>query len=554
MTALKKILITIAIVILVFFVGFLSYTFYLMKTSNGTHLTMFVNLEEDILANNVRNDFPVRDGNKIIYSFPVKIESIKETGDLVVMSLFPAFSLKGNTDLFEYSLSKDRYEGRFALQDFESGTYAVLKLGYNIPQDLRYFTEYTVCTVKKIYSDIFKLDLSCGRGNCEVNRNVHLWSIETVSSELSGKVEYFESFDKEELIKKLSYFFMTDDFGYFDPTSFRYLAGQMSRIDGTFSFASSFVKNPQDAQTNLPVLFAFFSGISAIYDSSEVDINNYIGNIASYISENSYGEAFFQNCKTSSFTISNLKDCNTNECNNVKKHAYEYCKQTLAKAIQKYDSTKDTFTGYTKNSILRGYLFGISSEMIEFNRIADLMGSNDTKYTDSEILSYYQKGKTLLAEKGGVLPICYQMRSAKEIYSEYPNDYLLVDMQTLFPEIQKISSICDTDRANSYCELTVAEKLICVDSLLGYETTEAKNLLADIFYRHYFESPGSSKIVTYENWRFSPFSTNNPKSLRKLNDYGYFTLINNEEEYSTHSANISDSYYFINLLKRLSNE
>lgn len=554
MTALKKILITIAIVILVFFIGFLSYTFYLMKTSNGNHLTMFVNLEKDILANNVRNDFPERDGNKIIYSFPIRVENISDAGDSIVMSLSPAFSAKSSTDTFEYSLPKGKYQGRVALSEIESGTFAILKLEYNIPQDVRYFAEYSICTVKKIYSDMFKLDLSCSRGNCEVNRNVYLWTMEIPSTEVAEKVEYFESFDKEDLINKLTYFFMTDDFGYFNPTSFRFISGQISRRDGTFSFASNFVTNAQEAKTNLPVVFTLLSGVSVIYDSQTINIPEYIENISSYISTANYGEAYFQNCKVSSYIITNLKECNTNGCISAKNHAYEYCKQTLDQAMKKYDSTANTFSGYTKNSILRGYLFGISSEMIEFNKIADLMESSDTRFTDTEILSYYQKGKTILAEKGGILPHCYQMRSAKDIYSEYPNDSLILDMELLYPEIQKIHNICDTDPSNPYCEVTMAEKLICAESLLGYRTNEAKNLLADIFYRHYFESPGSSKIVTYENWRFSPFSNNNPKSLQKLSEYGYFTIIDTQEEYTTHSANISDSYYFINLLKRFSNE
>lgn len=550
----KYILIFLAIIagILAIFFG---YTYYLMVTSNGSHLTMFVETKEDVLGQKIRTDFPIQGEDDITYVFPVVFEKVLETDSVYKFTLsptvFPKDSVRG--EKFEYELGKDKYEGDIDIKSIEPGAKVYINLQYDLSKNLRYFLEYSVCTVKKAYSDLFKLDLTCGRGNCIVNRDIDNWDIKKISSEITEKVEYFESYNPEELSTRLLNFFITDDFGYFNPEAFRYVSTQTSRPDGTFSFATQSINNPQDGKNSTPSIFWLLTGVSGALEREDIDLEGYMSTVLGYLDGETYGEAYFQNCTASSYIIENLKSCSSQSCEDVKSKAFEYCEETLQTAIAKYDTTAQAFSQYTRKSILRGYLFGISSEMIKYNKIAQAMGL-EPKYTMNDLSSFYEKGKGVLGNSEEILPICYQLKSAKDIYNEYPLDSLLLDIEILYGKIDGLETICDKDSRNTFCELSISEKLVCVDALMGYKNIEAKNLLSDIFYRHYFESPGAVKMVTYENWRFSPFSEENPNSYTKIEDYGYLTSIVDDEGFVTHSAHIGDSYYFINLLRLLNNE
>lgn len=553
-TASKRILLILLIVPLLLVVGWLTYSFYLMQTSNGNHLTMFVDIQNQTIGKNVRSDFPQRDSSVLTYTFPVYIEKYLETDSqysfTLSSNLYPNPSTTKN---FEYQLDKETFEGE-SIKGLEESP-VLLKINYDLTKNIRYFFEYSVCTAKKIYSDMFKLDLSCGRGNCIVQREVAGWNIQNLDVASDEKSKYFNEYDKEALMKELTYFYMTDDFGYFNPTSFRYSSTQYSRADGTFSFGSEYVNNAGDAQEISPVVFWFLSGVSNLIDlDSNLDISSYLSTIKGYINTQSMGNSHFLNCRTSSFIVSNLNNCSSAECEEVKELAVSYCKNSLEKVIEKYDVEYASVSGANDFHILQGFIFSTASEMVRFNKMVDETGLNQQKYTEEVILSYYQKGKELSETKDSVLAKCYSLDSAKEIYNQYPTDGVKIDMDSIYSSLPKIDSICNGSSSDPFCNMSIVERLVCVDSLIGYNTGEANKLMSDIFYKHYFKSPGAFKIVTYENWRFSPFSENNPKSLVKLNEYGYLTDIREKDGVINHTANMSDSYYFINLLKLLSND
>ncbi len=553
-TASKRVL-AIPLFVLVLFgilvIGFFAYSFYLMRTTNGTHLAMFVNTEKEILAQNVNANFPERDGEKLMYTFPVKLKNAIKTGSSYKLTLTPTFPAG---ESFEYELPRDTYSGTTELESLEKGSSVKIVLTYELPQDLRYLGEYSFCTAKKAYDNYYGIGSSCARGNCVVDRGIANWDVEIPASEVAEKEAYLSSYDTDKLLKALTYYFMTNDFGYFKPSSMKYQSVQLANTDGTYTFGSKYITSSSEGINKTPLLFWFLSGASSLINSEDIDVNAYINAIVGYIPSDGYGDAYFQNCRASSFIVSNLKECNTPECGYVKDQAFDYCKATLSSVISKYESTKNLFTTYSENSILRGHLFNMASQMLEFNQMVDALGKNETKYDEATLLDYYGRGKALATSDEAILPKCYSLESAKDIYSQYPSDGLLADINARYSEIEGIETLCEREPENGYCKLTISEKLVCVDALIGYKSDIAKSLIADIFYAHYFKSPGSSEMVTYENWRTSPYSEENAENLKKLDEYGYLTWVEDNNGYITHSANVGDSYYFINLLKLLSNE
>lgn len=526
-----------------------------MQTSNGTHLIMLVNTKKELIGEKIKSDFPVHEENGITYKFPVVFEKVLETDSeyrfTISPTVFPRDQVRG--DKFEYALSKDTYSGDITLKDIEVGSKININLRYDLTKNLRYFLEYTLCTVKKAYSDLFKLDTSCGRGDCDVNRDIESWDVDMISSDINGKLEYFDSVNKEELKKKLINFFLTDDFGYFNPNAFRYVSTQVSKDDGTFSFTTETVNSEETGKNSTPSIFWLLAGVSKDIQREDINVEGYMSTISGYLNKETYGDAYFLNCTASTYIVNNLSECTSSECTEVKEKAFKYCEETLGKAIEKYDTTATSFTRYTTKSILRGYLFGISSEMIKYNQLAEKLNSAP-KYSQSDIVSMYTKGKNLLGDSEMIVPLCYQLRSAKDINSEYPNTSVLSDMDTLSAKISTLPTLCEKNSRNTYCEVSISEQLLCVDALIDYKDTEAKNILSDIFFRYYFESPGTTEIVTYENFRHSVLSNENPNKYLKLEEYGYFNHRAEKDGFIANSAQLTDSYFFVNLLDLFNND
>lgn len=551
----KKSIIVFLSVLLGIFIIFFAYTYYLMQTSNGTHLIMLVNTKEELIGEKIRSDFPIHGENDITYKYPVVFEKVLETDSeyrfTISPTVFPRDQVRG--DKFEYALSKEKYIGDIELKDIEVVSKININLKYDLSKNIRYFLEYSLCTVKKAYSDLFKLDTSCGRGDCDVKRKIMSWDVDTTTSTVQGKVEYFDSVNKVELKKKLINFFLTDDFGYFNPNAFRYVSTQLSKDDGTFSFSTESVISEETGKNSTPSIFWLLAGVSQDIKRQDINVEGYMSTISGYLNKETYGDAYFLNCTASKYIVNNLSECTSTECVDVKEKAFKYCEDTIGKAIEKYDTTAASFTRYTTKSILRGYLFGISSEMIKYNQLAEKLNKTP-KYSQADIMSFYNKGKNILGESDQILPICYQLRSARDINSVYPGTTVLSDMETLSTKISSLPTLCDGDPRNTYCEVSISEQLLCVDALIDFKDMEAKNILSDIFFRYYFESPGSTNIVTYENFRDSILSKENPNKYLKLEEYGYFNHRAEKKGFIANSAQLTDSYFFVNLLDLFNND
>lgn len=554
-TALKTTLIVLGSLFFLFLVVWLGYSFYQMKLSSGTHVVAFVDIENQEIGKYFMNIFPKREDSDLIYVFPVKIERYTETPSEYTFTMLATEYAKSD-DTFEYTLKKNQYIGSTKLEDLSDGSFVLLKLTYNIDQNLRYFGEYSLCTIKKIYSKMFNLSSPCASGNCYVQRDVVAWDMETVSKDSSAKRAYFDSYDKELLKKELLYFFMTNDYGYFNPTSFRYYSTQLSMSDGTFKFGSDEISNIEEGKNFSPVLSRFLSGVSLLVNTKEdIDWDRYLSTINGYIDKEGMGKSYFLNCKTSSFTISNLANCSSSACKEVKETALNYCKKSLDNAVERYEQDSTSISNSSSSlPIMKEYVFNIASEMIRFNNMVDDLGIVNTKYDIDTILSYYEKGKILSQDRDSIIAKCYSLDSAKGVYNQYSSNTIKNDIDKILTTIPELSSYCDTNSEDPFCSTEISEKLVCADALMGYRTEEAINLMSDIFYKHYSKSPGAIKMLAYETIRSDPFGEENSGSFSRFVEYGYFTFVDKTGDILNHVANMGDSYYFVNLLNRLSND
>ena len=213
--AIKLIALILSSVILLFLLFWLGFSFFSMRSDNP-YVGMFINFEDNSLADKVKNDFPKRDSKYLEYPFLITLEQFSETEDSYKISGVP-FSYHyyyENRDeaRFEYELEKSK--GKFNYENVEWNDSLVVTLKYRLDQDIKYFFEFSMCTLKRAYFNLFNIDNPCGRGNCYIKRDVTQWSIESQDKDYATRREFLSKFDKDSLVRGLINFYVTDDFAY----------------------------------------------------------------------------------------------------------------------------------------------------------------------------------------------------------------------------------------------------------------------------------------------------------------------------------------------------
>ena len=503
-------------------------------------------MDDNELAKNISVNFPEKGNDIVTYSFPVKILDAREDGDAFILKLSPTMYGKSGKD-FEYRINKESFNG--SIEDIPLNSPVILKLNYDLTHNLQYFVEYSICTAKKTYSIITNTASECGSGNCLVKRDVKSWSIQSLSVSSEDSYNYLNGYDKDLLNKELIYFFMTDDFGYFDPQSVKYYMVQSSGFDKTFRFSSEVISNAQEGKNLASMLFWSLSGFTNLYGTDlGIDFNKYLDTVNSYVDQETMGDSYLLNCRASSYIVSNLKECFSPECNNIKEISIKYCKDSLDKAMNNYEKDASSFSEGNSLYSYQGYVFGISGEMVRYNEMNNDISS---KYGQTDLLKYYESGKRLLSKNTSILAKCYVLDSAKKINNIYPNSTLTADMKNISASIPELSSFCNGNEQDPYCTADVSEKLVCADAMMAYNNEEAIDIMSSIFSAQYSKSPNAVNMKTYEQWRTSPFSKKNENSMKKFNEYGYFTNTRTNSNSLVYDTDVRDSYYFINLFNLL---
>jgi len=175
------ILLAVLIVLLCIWLGF---SFFSMKSSSP-HLKTSINLKNDELNKKVIPVSSVKDNKYLEYKYDVILYEISFEKEQYVIYGYARNFLEDYEDIenakFVYSL--DRADGEFDFSTVEEEDSVSLKFEYRVDRDLRYFLEYSVCTIKKIHSDIWNINSQYSQGYCPINRQPYKWSVELVEIE-----------------------------------------------------------------------------------------------------------------------------------------------------------------------------------------------------------------------------------------------------------------------------------------------------------------------------------------------------------------------------------
>ena len=561
----KTIGIIITSVILILLFIWFGISFYLMR-SEVPYVSMFIDLRGNTLANKVKNDFPIRDSKFLKYIFPVTLEQFTETKDTVDITGVPLNykNYYGNRDeaRFEYSLEKTK--GSYDFSKIESNDTILVTLQYRLDKDVRYFLEFSTCVLKRGYYNLFNINNECSRGNCYVERDLNMWFVEEEKQDIATKRSFYQSFDHDKLIRSLTNFFITDEFGYFKVNDgYKAYSVQVANPDRTYQYEGIRIDDDNLSNELVELTPWVLNGVSRLYDKKyeeydEIDLLGYLQKIISYLQNGTYNS--FNSCQVSYDVISNLDTCESNICDEIKTSVYEYCKKEIEKQLDSYKVDYQYYFGYhygenigTKNA----YLIFMPSELIYYNKIVGKLSINSEKFDKNTIVSYQQKAEKLISSDPELIEKCYLVKGFEDINSEYSDlDYgtKIASIVSTFPDF---NNVCDGVVKDKYCSLSISEKLVCADALLSNNSNTSQLIMQDIFYKHYFTSPGASKMASYEGYRIG-MAPSTSDGVR-LDDYGYFvhraeSLTDKGEVVVRTTANLSDSYYFIYLLEKLSYE
>lgn len=170
------ILLSLLLLLLVIWLGL---SFFSMK-GNSQYLKTAIKVQDDELTKKVLSSSYERDGKYIKYRYDIVPISISYEKDAYVIEAYDYNFLDYFEDIedakFTYSLDKSDGEYDFTL--LNENQPISLYFSYRVDNDLRYFTEYCVCTLKKVYAQIFDIDNEYANGICTVNRKAYKWEVE----------------------------------------------------------------------------------------------------------------------------------------------------------------------------------------------------------------------------------------------------------------------------------------------------------------------------------------------------------------------------------------
>lgn len=550
---------SIFLLLLLFWLGFS----YFSMRSDRPYVSMLIDFEDNELAKKVVNGLPRRDGKFLNYDFMIILEEFAQTeeGHTITGVPYNYSYYYESRDAARFSFDLDKDKGRYDFTNLTWNEPLLVTLSYRVDRDFRFFLDFSSCTIQRAYANLFNIGNSCGRGNCIVERDLISWNIELIDKDVADKMTYLQSFNKDELTRGLFNYYITNDFGYFDSKSYKISTTESSLPDGTYQLGSDFVnKRVVGAEIGSTVQWVLGT-VSEIIDKEyeeyeEIDLHSYMETIGSY--SNILVSQTFKDCQIAYETIDNLKDCKTNSCDNIKEISYQNCKNFLNFETSDYDKKIENYYDYDTESSRTTYLLYLPSEMIYFNKIVDILEKNDKKYDSTEIYSYYTNSQDLLEKYPTVASKCHLLKVTEDLKAQYKDSKLTDKVKELYSALPEFTTLCDNIIKDKYCSQSIAEKLVCADATLSSYPETARTILYDIFYRHYYLSPASLKLSTYEAYRVAELFNKNVNNLPVLYEHGYFVsrieVIDNEEVTVHSTTNLLDSYYFIYILSKLSYE
>jgi len=273
---LKKIGIITTSIFLLFLFIWLGISFYLMSRDAG-YVAMFIDLSDNTLASKVKNDFPTREGKFLKYLFPVTVEQYSDSNDRIEISGVPLnyrnyYETKDEAR-FEYSLDKDK--GNYDFSEIEWNDTILVTLQYRLDKDLRYYFEFSTCVLKRAYFNLFNIDNECSRGNCYVERDLNMWFVEEEKKDVALKSTFLQSFDKDKLIRLLTNFYITDDFGYYKTNNgFKAYSVQVASPDRTYQYEATRVNEENLSTQMVSVTPWVLNGVSRVYGKNYQEYND----------------------------------------------------------------------------------------------------------------------------------------------------------------------------------------------------------------------------------------------------------------------------------------
>lgn len=173
--ALKRSILGIVSVLLLFLTIWLGYSFFSM-TNDTPHLQTEIDLSNDMLSKKVPVESYVNDGKYVSYKYPIKIYEISFNDNDYSIGAFANNFLEYFDDIerakFTYSLDKSK--GKFDFSQLESDQAIYITNEYRVEKNLKYFIEYSVCTIKSMISK------ERYQGKCIVDRDIIKWDIEII--------------------------------------------------------------------------------------------------------------------------------------------------------------------------------------------------------------------------------------------------------------------------------------------------------------------------------------------------------------------------------------
>lgn len=557
---------TFSSILLLFLFGFV----YISTNSNNPYVAMLIDLNDESVAQKVKPDFPIREDIDLKYRFDITVETIKENGDSYLLTGVPTnyeeFFTNRDEARFTYELKKDL--GEFNFKTLSWNEEVVLSLRYRVQEDVSYFVDFALCSIKRAYSDMFNIYNSCSRGNCIISRDLVKWDIHTVNSSLSEVVS-LESIDTDKMFtRSLVNYFITDDAGYLlTDNTFKLRSIQRAETDDTFKYKTTFSSLGM-ADSSYP--YWFISGMSLIYDREyseykDIDMISYMHKVATDFKQQEIKQVYFD-CQSAYAVVENLKGCESLECAEIKQSAFEQCSKVMEYITQNYDSAHREYAGYDYIQSANAYLLYFPTEMMYYNKIIQALRLEKEQYTKNEITQYYALANELVQQYPSVVSSCHMLKNSEEISLEYGDSTYSSYAQEIFNSLPDFSKICTETVKDTYCLYSIAKRVVCADALAYNHINQSEVVLKDLYVRHSSSSYTAPKMSTYPDYREHLREIGNYKGVH-LDNYGYLimkreTLLNEDDVQGLNmipgtlivtSADMIDSFYYINILNRVNN-
>lgn len=530
---------------------------------------MYIDLGDEEIVKSVGESLPKKDGKYLEYSFQVLVKDITKGDRSNTLVGVPLNFKDMESEKFEYEFKNS--QGTFDFAQVVYGDPLTVTLKYRVDQDFKYFGEFSICSIKKVFSKLFNLKNQYSDGRCVIERELNTWEVVLGKPTKAQMETGFSEIDTDLLTRELLNYYMSNDAGYLLTDGiFKVRSVQEGKSKDDVKFVSTF-SSIDMKESSYPVWFA--NGLSIVYQRGyeDMDLLSYMDSVLSnpttnmgdISGEDTLNFIFssdpadrvrneFADCYAAYSLISNLESCSTPQCSKIKNSAYTQCKKTLEYQMETYHVSFDTYGIYQPTDTYADYPIYLPSEMIYYNRILSLLGINEYTYTEDSVNAYFKTSERISQRFPSVVRSCYMLKNIEEISLEYKDAKYATKVNEIYSQLPNFENICDTRIYPDYCDSTVAKKVVCADALSYSHSDMSKKILFDIYYRYYSGSDAFSNTFGYESFRNTSRRANPSKRDRSLDEYGYFVYTyTNENDTEVMYTDMIDSYYFINILKRV---